>query len=228
VRYGLELAAAGTCDARTLGDLAALAEDSGWDGVFLEDYLVHWSAPDAPTYDPWVALAAIAIATRRVRIGTAMTALSRRRPWKVARETVTLEHLSNGRLILGAGLGDRKDGGFARVSEEVAERVRAARLDEALEILVGLWSGEPFSFEGEHFQVRDATFLPRPVRALASHARRRPRAARVRRASPARPVGPLRRRADGRRLRRRRRATRRDHGARRGRCDVVGRIRAAR
>src|SRR5207245_1135105 len=113
MQYGLELSNAGPSgDARTLANLAALAEASGWDGVFLEDYIVHWTAPDIPTYDPWVVLAAMALSTRRVRLGTTVTPLSRRRPWKLAREAVTLDYLSGGRLTLGVGLGDLGDAGF--------------------------------------------------------------------------------------------------------------------
>jgi alkanesulfonate monooxygenase SsuD/methylene tetrahydromethanopterin reductase-like flavin-dependent oxidoreductase (luciferase family) len=107
MRYGLCLPNGGACaDARTLAELAHLAEEAGWDGVFLEDYIVWQGHQDAPTYDPWVALAAMALRTEKIRLGTQVTPLSRRRPWKVARETVTLDHLSNGRLILGVGLGD--------------------------------------------------------------------------------------------------------------------------
>ncbi|WIG61653.1 MAG: luciferase [Ktedonobacterales bacterium] len=164
MRYGLTLPNAGSNgDAHTLAELATLAEDAGWDGVFLEDYIVHHSAPDAPTYDPWLALAAIACNTTRIRIGTSVTPLTRRRPWKLARETVTLDHLSNGRVILGVGLGDLGDAGFAQVGEPTDNRQRARILDEALTVLTGLWSGEPFAFSGEHFQVDHVTLLPRPV-----------------------------------------------------------------
>ena len=89
-------------DVRRLVELAKEAEDCGWDGFFLWDH-IHWNGP--PMLDPWVALAAIASATSRIRIGTMVTPLARRRPWKLARETVTLDHLSGGRLILGVGLG---------------------------------------------------------------------------------------------------------------------------
>jgi alkanesulfonate monooxygenase SsuD/methylene tetrahydromethanopterin reductase-like flavin-dependent oxidoreductase (luciferase family) len=164
MKYGLTLANAGVGgDARTLAEFAALAEASGWDGVFLEDYIVHHSAADAPTYDPWVALAAMALRTERILIGTSVTPLSRRRPWKVARETATLDHLSNGRLILGVGVGDVGDPGFGRVGEETDTKRHASMLDEALDVLVGLWSGQPFQYHGEHYHVEDVTFLPRPL-----------------------------------------------------------------
>ncbi len=164
MHYGLEIPNAGVCgDARILADLAYLAEEAGWDGIFLEDYIVHQSAHDAPTYDPWIALAAMAVRTKHIRLGTTVTPLSRRRPWKLARETVTLDHLSGGRLILGVGLGDVNDPGFAQVGEVTDGRQRASMLDEALDILVGLWSGQSFTYRGEYYQIRDVTFLPRPV-----------------------------------------------------------------
>jgi len=149
--------------AQTFAELAKLAEEAGWDGIFLEDYIVHWSAHDAPTHDPWILLAAMASRTRRIRLGTSVTALARRRPWKLAREAVTLDHLSNGRLILGVGLGDAKDPGFAHVGEAMDDRRRASITDEALDVLAGLWSGQPFSYHGNHFQIHDVTFLPTPV-----------------------------------------------------------------
>jgi alkanesulfonate monooxygenase SsuD/methylene tetrahydromethanopterin reductase-like flavin-dependent oxidoreductase (luciferase family) len=105
----------------------------------------------------------MALSTKRIRLGTTVTPLSRRRPWKLARETVTLDHLSNGRLILGVGVGDVTDRGFAQVGEVTNTRQRAQMLDEALEVLVGLWSGEPFRYQGTFYQVQEVTFLPRPV-----------------------------------------------------------------
>jgi alkanesulfonate monooxygenase SsuD/methylene tetrahydromethanopterin reductase-like flavin-dependent oxidoreductase (luciferase family) len=164
MRYALGLANGGAgSDARTLAELARLAEASGWDAVFLEDYIVHQGHQDAPTSDPWVALTAMAMATERVLLGTSVTPLSRRRPWKLARETVTLDRLSNGRLILGVGIGDLGDQGFGAVGEATDAKQRAAMLDEALDVLVGLWSGRPFNHSGAHYQVRDLTFLPAPL-----------------------------------------------------------------
>lgn len=169
MQYGLSLPNGGLWgEARTLANLSQLAEDSGWDGVFLEDYIVWQSDQSVPTYDPWVALAAIAMQTKRIRIGTQVTALARRRPWKLARETVSLDHLSNGRLILGVGLGDTgesvlPDVSFTHFDEMKDARERSHMLDEALEVLAGLWSGVPFHYEGQYYQVKEVTFLPRPV-----------------------------------------------------------------
>ena len=164
MRYGLNLPAAGPGgDARMLGNLAAAAEDAGWDGVFLEDYVVYQNRQDIPTYDPWIALAVMAMRTQRIRLGTEVTPLARRRPWKLARECVTLDHLSGGRLQLSVGLGVSTDIDFAHFDEDQDNRRRASRLDETLEVLVGLWSGRPFSYTGQHFNVRETTFLPCPV-----------------------------------------------------------------
>jgi alkanesulfonate monooxygenase SsuD/methylene tetrahydromethanopterin reductase-like flavin-dependent oxidoreductase (luciferase family) len=166
MQYGLNLPNGGMYhDARSLGEFARLAEEAGWDGVFLEDYIVWQGHQDVPTFDPWVALAAMALYTERIRLGTTVTALPRRRPWKVARETVTLDHLSNGRLILGVGLGDVTWDkvtfpGFGEVTDV---KSRAKMLDEALDVLVGLWSGQPFSFDGAYYHVKEVTLLPRPV-----------------------------------------------------------------
>lgn len=169
MQYALVLPSGGECsDPRILADLAALAEAVGWDGVFLEDYIVYtndeyYSVPGSPTHDPWVALAAMALRTEHIRLGTSVTPLPRRRPWKLAREAVSIDHLSNGRLILGVGLGDARDQSFKCFGETLDVRQRAEMADECLDILVGLWSGEPFSYRGKHYTVEEVTFLPRPV-----------------------------------------------------------------
>ena len=148
-------------DLQTIVELARDAEAAGWDGVFYWDGI--YIKDVGLMYDPWVVLAAIALRTEHVRIGAILTPLSRRRPWKVARETVTLDHLSNGRLVLPVGLGALDDGGFAKVGEATDRKVRAELLDESLDILSGLWSGQPFSFDGKHYHVEEMTFLPPPL-----------------------------------------------------------------
>ncbi len=145
-------------DIHTLIELAIDAETAGWDGVFYWDAIYIKSA--GLMYDPWVVLAAIAAHTKRVRIGAVLTPVSRRRPWKLARETATLDHLSHGRLILPVGLGALDDGGFTKVGEATDRKRRSELLDEGLEILTGLWSGQPFSFQGQHYHVEEMTFLP--------------------------------------------------------------------
>lgn len=141
--------------------LARAAEEAGWDGVFTWDG-IH-VGDEIEVHDPWVLMSALAMATERVRIGAIIQPLARRRPWKVARETVTLDHVSNGRFVLCIGLGTPDDAGFAGVGEPIDRRVRAERLDEALEILTGLWSGEPFGFGGRHYRFAPMAFRPTPV-----------------------------------------------------------------
>jgi alkanesulfonate monooxygenase SsuD/methylene tetrahydromethanopterin reductase-like flavin-dependent oxidoreductase (luciferase family) len=143
--------------------LAARAEEAGWHGFFVWDH-VNWQAPIASVADPWITLAAIATATESLILGPMVTPLARRRPVKVARETATLDRLSGGRLVLGAGLGDDRFGNeFSKTGEELEARVRAQMLDEALMILPAAWSGEPVRHRGAHYTVDDITFLPRPV-----------------------------------------------------------------
>lgn len=148
-------------DIHTIIEMAHEAEEAGWDGVFYWDGICIEGA--GPMYDPWAMLAAIALRTSRVRMGAVLTPPSRRRPWKLARETVTVDHLSNGRLVFPVGLGALDDGGFTKVGEVTQRKERAELLDESLEIITGLWSGQPFSFHGQHFQVEEMTFLPPPV-----------------------------------------------------------------
>ena len=164
MRYMINIGAAGPDrDPRTMAELAALAEASGWDGLLLEDYIVYQSQLGTPTYDPWIVLAAMALATTHVRLGTLVTPLPRRRPWKLASEAVTLDHLSGGRLILGVGAGDGREPSFRAVGEPTEPRVLAERLDEGLEILAGLWSGEPVSFQGKHYHISGLRLSPTPV-----------------------------------------------------------------
>jgi alkanesulfonate monooxygenase SsuD/methylene tetrahydromethanopterin reductase-like flavin-dependent oxidoreductase (luciferase family) len=146
-------------DARVLANLAQDAETAGWDGFFIWDHVAGFSLP---MVDPWVALAAIAAGTKKIRIGTTVTPLPRRRPWKLAREAVSIDHLSGGRLTLGVGIGGG-EAEWAHLGEEPDLRVRGAMLDEALSVLVGLWSGEPFSFAGQYYQIENAHFLPKPL-----------------------------------------------------------------
>jgi len=164
MRFAINVPNFGTySDARVAAELAREAEDAGWDGFFVWDHILGAREWQVPIADPWVLLAAVAMQTERIRIGPMVTPLPRRRPWKLARETVTLDHLSGGRLILGVGLGFPPDAEFEQFGEESDARVRAGKLDEGLAVLVGLWSGEPFRFEGRHYQVAETVFLPRPV-----------------------------------------------------------------
>jgi alkanesulfonate monooxygenase SsuD/methylene tetrahydromethanopterin reductase-like flavin-dependent oxidoreductase (luciferase family) len=149
-------------NARRLGELAATAEQSGWDGCFVWDH-IRPSDPSMPLADPWISATTMALRTERIRIGPLVTPLPRRRPWQVARQAVTLDHLSGGRLVLGIGLGGDWNGEYLGFGEAGSKKERGAMLDEAIEIIAGLWSGEPFSFQGDHYQVNDVTFLPKPL-----------------------------------------------------------------
>ncbi len=147
-------------DARALAALAREAEECGWDGFFVWDHIA-WA--DSENYaDPWISLSAIAVETSNIRIGPMVTPLPRRRPWKVAHEAATLDRLSEGRLILGVGIGGR-DTEFEFFGEEPDPKRRAAMLDEGLDILTNLWSGKSFSHGGEHFQIERARLTPQPI-----------------------------------------------------------------
>jgi alkanesulfonate monooxygenase SsuD/methylene tetrahydromethanopterin reductase-like flavin-dependent oxidoreductase (luciferase family) len=160
MRHGIILTTF-TDDPRELADAAAEAEAAGWDGVFTWDAIAIGEG--TPIHDPWLTMAAIAMRTERVHIGAILTPPARRRPWKLARETMTLDRLSNGRLVLPVGLGTLDDPGFRNVGEPTEARARAEMLDESLEILIGLWSGEPYSHQGRHYRFGPMTFRPTPV-----------------------------------------------------------------
>lgn len=163
VRYSISVPNFGDYgEVEVLTDLARTAEASGWDAVFLWDHIQigHWAGP---VLDPWVAMTAMALTTERLVIGPLVTPLPRRRPSKLAREAVTLDHVSKGRLILGVGIGWPPDIDFGNFGDAADNRVRGAQLDEGLEVLMGLWSGEVFNHRGDHYTVTDARFLPVPV-----------------------------------------------------------------
>ena len=150
-------------DPALVARLCAEAEEAGWDGAFVWDQL-RWREPVAAVGDPLIILAAIAGATERIRLGPMVTPLARRRPAKVARETATLDRLSDGRLTLGVGLGsDEFAGEYSITGEELDDRKRAGMLDEALGILQAAWTGEPVRHRGEHYTIDAMRFLPRPV-----------------------------------------------------------------
>jgi probable F420-dependent oxidoreductase len=161
VQFGICLANIGSYSDPRLGvRVAEAAEAAGWDGVFSWDHLAFvWNAPAA---DPWITLSAIAGATSRVRIGTAVTPVARRRPHVLAHELATLDRLSGGRVIFGAGLGGspREFGNFG---EPTDPKVRAEMFDEGLEVMQKLWSGEQVTHRGAHYTVDGVTFAPTPV-----------------------------------------------------------------
>ena len=166
MKYGISLHNFGWFgDIDVMVECAIEAEDAGWDGFFLWDHLLVFKQEDMvlPFVDPWIALTAIACNTKRIQLGPLITPLPRRRPWKVAREALTLDHLSKGRLILGVGIGAPPDVEFDYFGEESDIKLRAEKLDESLDIIIGLWSGKPFSFSGVHYQLEEMTFLPKPI-----------------------------------------------------------------
>lgn len=140
-------------DARVAADLACEAEQAGWDGFFVWEPV--WGV------DAWVALTAAAMRTERIRLGTMLTPLSRMRPWKLASETATLDNLSGGRVTLSVGLG-APDTGFGNFGEVTDRKQRAELLDEGLDVLTGLWRGQPFSYDGKHYHITPTEFAPAP------------------------------------------------------------------
>jgi alkanesulfonate monooxygenase SsuD/methylene tetrahydromethanopterin reductase-like flavin-dependent oxidoreductase (luciferase family) len=149
-------------DPAWLVEHAVAAENAGWDAVFLWDHVLRREGEPQEVADPWVAMAAVAVATRRIRIGPMVTPITRRRPIKLAREATSLDHLSKGRLTMGIGLGvdtSRELSGFGEITDP---KVRGQRLDEGVELLCALWSGERVDFHGQHFLADGVTALPTP------------------------------------------------------------------
>jgi alkanesulfonate monooxygenase SsuD/methylene tetrahydromethanopterin reductase-like flavin-dependent oxidoreductase (luciferase family) len=162
VRFGLffpqfeELA-----DPGRLAELAVVAEEAGWSGFFLWDHML--ARPGMAVCDPWIGMTAIAAATREIRFGAMVTPLARRRPWVLARQAAALDVLSGGRLVIGAGLGDDGWKEFSSFGDAASPRERRVLLDESLEVLRRLLSGEHVEFDGERLHVHSTPFLPRPV-----------------------------------------------------------------
>ncbi|MGD0478223.1 MAG: LLM class flavin-dependent oxidoreductase [Nitrososphaerales archaeon] len=147
---------------RIYADLAYEAEKAGWDGFFLWDHLVEWNER-IPVSDSFTTLAAVAMRTERIRIGTTVTPLPRLKPWIVARQTTSLDHLSNGRMTLGVGLGGEESCDYSRFGEAADNKILARELDESLQVITGLWSGRRFSFHGTHYKIDETVFMPTPV-----------------------------------------------------------------
>jgi alkanesulfonate monooxygenase SsuD/methylene tetrahydromethanopterin reductase-like flavin-dependent oxidoreductase (luciferase family) len=151
-------------DPGLLAGLAADAEAAGWDGVFLWDH-VYYRPPVRAVTDPWIALAAMAIATTSVVLGPMVTPLARRRPQILARQVAAIEQLAPERFVLGVGLGlDASGHELSRFGEEADDRHRAVMFDEALPLVIDLLSGEPVDHRGAHFTAADVRFLPAPAR----------------------------------------------------------------
>ena len=136
-------------DAADVGDLAAAAEEAGWDGLFVWEPV--WGV------DAWISLGLAAVRTSKIRLGTLLTPPSRRRPWELASQVATVDRLSAGRVTLSVGLG-ATDTGFETFGEECDRRVRAELMDESLDIMCGLWQGQPFTHHGKHYNVQPTDF----------------------------------------------------------------------
>src|SRR3954462_8737797 len=176
MRYAINLPNFGSFgNPRLMANLAVEAEAAGWDGFFIWDHVL-WLAPNNhPAAEPWGTLRALAMEAERIWLGPRVTPLPRRRPWQVARQAVTLDQLSNGRAILGVGIGGDWFGDYSRFGEPPDDRTHGEQLDEALQVITGLWSAAPFSFAGQHYTVRDTQFLPAP--GLVRRGLARPRSA---------------------------------------------------
>jgi alkanesulfonate monooxygenase SsuD/methylene tetrahydromethanopterin reductase-like flavin-dependent oxidoreductase (luciferase family) len=150
-------------DPRALIDLAVAAEEAGWDGFFLWDHILRPPTEPAEIADPWIALAGVAASTSTIRLGPMVTPVVRRRPQKLAREAVTLDHLSNGRLTLGLGLGVDSGRELSGFGEVLDAPTRGAMLDEGVELLTELWTGDTVEHRGSFFRADGVTFEPVPV-----------------------------------------------------------------
>jgi len=152
-------------DARTVAAVASAAEQAGWDALFIWDHVVHYKEKQRgkPFGDPWMLLTAAALATSRLRLGTLVTPVARRRPEQLARQVATLDSLSGGRVIFGTGLGGPIEDEYGSFGEPTDPVVLAQRLDEGLELLNRYWSGESVTHDGQHYRVDDVTLLPASV-----------------------------------------------------------------
>jgi alkanesulfonate monooxygenase SsuD/methylene tetrahydromethanopterin reductase-like flavin-dependent oxidoreductase (luciferase family) len=150
-------------DATVVARVAAEAEAAGWDGLFVWDHVVHHKNNGRSFGDPWMLLTAAALATERIKLGTLVTPVARRRPQQLARQVATLDNLTGGRVILGAGLGGPIEDEYGAFGEPTDPKLLAERLDEGLHLLDRYWSGEPVTHEGSHYQVDGVALLPTPV-----------------------------------------------------------------
>ena len=156
MKYGIGIVNSNKLDPKLVIEYAITADESGWDGVFLSDCF-----SEGPYTDPWILLAGIATRTKTIKLGTWVTPLARRQPWQIALDLATLDHLSNGRVIFGAGLGVPED--FTWFGLPSNGKERAEKLDEALDIVQGLWDGGVFSYNGKHFTITEAKLPITPI-----------------------------------------------------------------
>lgn len=150
-------------DPKAVAKVAAAAEQAGWDGLFVWDHVLHRKHAGLPFGDPWMLLTAAALATSRIRLGTLVTPVARRRPQQLARQVATLDALSGGRVTFATGLGGPVEDEYESFGDVTDPKVLAERLDEGLDLLQRYWSGEPVNHDGRHYRVRDVTLLPATV-----------------------------------------------------------------
>ncbi len=156
MKYGIWIRNLGKLAPKLIVEYAVAAEEAGWDGIFLSDVF-----SEGGFSDPWIILAGIATQTERICLGSWVTPLARRQPWQVALDLATLDQMSNGRVIFGAGLGVPDD--FTKFGLPSGGKIRAAKLDEGLEIINGLWSGSSFSFKGTYYSINNVQLPVVPV-----------------------------------------------------------------
>ena len=165
MRFGLQLRTLDAfADPRETVRVAVAAEEAGWEALLVWDHLA-WASSGEPSADPWVTLGACAARTQRILLGTAVTPVPRRRLQVLAQQLATLSLASGGRVIFGAGLGGRR-AEFETFGDEGDDRRRAAMLDEGLDVLARLLSGETVSHRGEHYRVDGVALAPTPLRAV--------------------------------------------------------------
>jgi alkanesulfonate monooxygenase SsuD/methylene tetrahydromethanopterin reductase-like flavin-dependent oxidoreductase (luciferase family) len=159
MRYGFIIPDMADATTNNIVELAHEAEAAGWDAIFFWDG--DWG------FSPWITMAAMAVHTDHIRFGAILHPLAWRHPWLFARETASLDQLSKGRLIISIGLGAVNEQEFARGRTRfglpVDRKIRAQLLDEGLEVVNRLWSGNTVTFQGEHYHMEDFRLRPTPV-----------------------------------------------------------------
>jgi len=152
-------------DAHTVVRVAKTAEEAGWDGLFVWDHVVHSKQRRRGQAfgDPWMLLTAAALATSRIKLGPLVTPIARRRPEQLARQVATLDAMSGGRVVFGAGLGGPIEDEFGSFGDETDPKILAERLDEGLDLLAAYWSGERVNHTGKHYRADDVELLPATV-----------------------------------------------------------------
>ncbi len=160
MRYGLSIP--NFTDPSDLVEIAVAADHGGWDGMFLWDHAVGAVGMAIPISDPWTVLGAVARETKRIRLGTLITPVPRRRPWVLARQVTTVDLLSDGRVTLAVGLGERPEAEYSAVGEPADRRRHGQLLDEGLDIIDALWSGQPVTYHGTHHHLEMCSSRPGP------------------------------------------------------------------